>query len=35
MPDTECLLCGAPLGYPYCSDTCETADNPEDEEEGA
>lgn len=26
----ECLLCGAPGGYPYCNDDCEQADNPEE-----
>lgn len=30
MPDSECLLCGAPGGYPYCSEDCREADNPED-----
>lgn len=30
--DNECILCGAPGGYPYCSTACETADNPDDEE---
>lgn len=28
----ECILCGAPGGYPYCNDTCREADNPEEEE---
>lgn len=32
MPDNECILCGAPGGYPYCNDDCEAADNPDDEE---
>jgi hypothetical protein len=31
MPDNECLLCGAPGGYPYCNSACEAADNPDDE----
>jgi len=26
----ECLLCGAPGGYPYCGDACRQADNPDD-----
>jgi hypothetical protein len=25
----ECILCGAPGGYPYCSAACEAADNPD------
>ncbi len=33
MPDNECILCGAPGGYPYCNEACEAADNPEDYEE--
>jgi hypothetical protein len=28
----ECLNCGAPGGYPYCSPGCEAADNPDEEE---
>jgi len=32
VPDNECILCGAPGGYPYCSDVCCEADT-EDEEE--
>ncbi len=32
MPDDECILCGAPGGYPYCSSACEAADNPDDED---
>jgi hypothetical protein len=32
MPDNECLNCAAPGGYPYCSNACRIADNPEDEE---
>lgn len=31
MPDSECLLCGAPGGYPYCGPDCEGADNPDEE----
>ena len=27
----ECLLCGAPGGYPYCNDDCREADNPEED----
>jgi hypothetical protein len=27
----ECLLCGAPGGYPYCNEACEEADNPEED----
>ena len=30
--DNECILCGAPGGYPYCNDDCREADNPDDEE---
>jgi hypothetical protein len=30
--DNECLLCGAPGGYPYCSDACRQADNPGNED---
>ncbi len=26
----ECQLCGAPGGYPYCSEDCRIADNPDD-----
>lgn len=32
MSDDECILCGAPGGFPYCSDTCRDADT-EDEDE--
>lgn len=32
MNDGECILCGAPGGYPYCNDRCREADT-EDEEE--
>jgi len=28
----ECILCGAPGGYPYCNAACEAADNPDDED---
>jgi hypothetical protein len=28
----ECILCGAPGGYPYCNSACKAADNPDDEE---
>lgn len=28
----ECILCGAPGGYPYCNDICREADT-EDEED--
>ena len=28
--DNECLLCGAPGGYPYCNEACRIADNPDD-----
>jgi hypothetical protein len=28
----ECLLCGAPGGYPYCNEACRQADNPDDED---
>lgn len=31
MPDNECLLCGAPGGYPYCNEACREADNPDAE----
>lgn len=31
MPDNECILCGAPGGYPYCNAACEAADNPEED----
>lgn len=31
MPDNNCLLCGAPGGYPYCNADCREADNPDDE----
>jgi hypothetical protein len=31
MPDNECILCGAPGGYPYCNAACKAADNPDDE----
>ena len=27
----ECILCGAPGGYPYCNEACEDADNPEED----
>jgi hypothetical protein len=27
----ECILCGAPGGYPYCGPACEAADNPDEE----
>jgi hypothetical protein len=30
MPDNECILCGAPGGYPYCNEACRAADNPEE-----
>lgn len=33
MPDNECILCGAPGGYPYCNEACRAADNPDDYEE--
>jgi hypothetical protein len=26
--DNECILCGAPGGYPYCNEDCREADNP-------
>lgn len=32
MPDNECILCGAPGGYPYCNADCREADNPEGED---
>jgi len=32
MPDDECILCGAPGGYPYCNEAEEAADNPDDED---
>ncbi|SDI51645.1 hypothetical protein SAMN05421505_16223 [Sinosporangium album] len=25
MPDNECILCGAPGGHPYCSESCRRA----------
>ncbi len=28
--DTECLLCGAPGGFPYCDDACMAADQPDE-----
>ena len=31
--ENECILCGAPGGYPYCNEACREADNPDDEEE--
>lgn len=31
MTVVECLLCGAPGGYPYCDDYCKAADNPDGE----
>ncbi|MCX4780920.1 hypothetical protein [Streptomyces sp. NBC_01264] len=30
MTVVECLLCGAPGGYPYCNAACEDADNPDE-----
>jgi hypothetical protein len=24
--DNECILCGAPGGYPYCNENCRRAD---------
>jgi len=27
--ENECLLCGAPSGYPYCNDDCRAADECE------
>jgi hypothetical protein len=33
MPDDECILCGAPGGYPYCNERCEAADTEDDDEE--
>ena len=27
----ECMLCGAPGGYPYCNRECEDADRDESE----
>lgn len=32
LPANECILCGAPGGYPYCNTDCREADNPEGEE---
>lgn len=32
MPGTTCLNCDAPGGYPYCSEGCRIADNPDDGE---
>jgi hypothetical protein len=29
--NNECLLCGAPGGYPYCNDACEAADQDDEE----
>jgi hypothetical protein len=29
----ECILCGAPGGYPYCSAACEAADNPDPDDD--
>lgn len=29
----ECVLCGAPGGYPYCNEACREADRDEDESE--
>lgn len=29
----ECILCGAPGGYPHCNAACEAADNPDEGEE--
>jgi hypothetical protein len=26
VPDNECILCGAPGGYPYCNADCRHAD---------
>lgn len=28
--ENECLNCEAPGGYPYCSEGCRIADNPDD-----
>lgn len=33
MPDNGCLNCAAPGGYPYCSEGCRIADNPDYENE--
>lgn len=30
---TECMLCGAPGGWPYCNRGCEDADQDETESE--
>jgi hypothetical protein len=31
--DNECILCGAPGGYPYCNEACREADaDPDDEQ---
>lgn len=32
MPDNECINCGAPDGYEYCSDACREADNPDEDD---
>lgn len=29
----ECILCGAPGGYPYCNDVCREADTEDNDEE--
>lgn len=33
MPDNECILCGAPGGYPYCNEACREADQDPDEDD--
>lgn len=30
--DDECILCGAPGGYPYCNAACEAADYDPDQD---
>jgi hypothetical protein len=29
--NNECILCGAPGGYPYCNDACKAADQDDEE----
>ncbi|MGW0577737.1 hypothetical protein ACWD25_17585 [Streptomyces sp. NPDC002920] len=31
MTGNECILCGAPGGYPYCNEDCREADNPDED----
>lgn len=31
--DSECILCGAPGGYPYCNDACRAADEDDEDDD--